>query len=156
MAVKKPVVITNGQLQQLQAGDSLPSENIYERTNNNAGAIVIGQPVYVDGAGTVDTAQADALATANVLGLVADTSISAAASGGIQTGGRLTATTGEWDAVTGQTGGLTAGAKYFLDASASGSLTTTAPTADGEVVAPVGEALSTTEMEIDIDQTILL
>lgn len=156
MAVKKPLVITNGQIQQIQAGDSLASENIYNRTNNNAGAIVIGQPVYVDGAGTVDLAQADALATANVLGLVADVSIAAAASGGIQTGGRLTATTGQWDAVTGQVGGLTPGAKYFLDPATAGMLTTTAPTTDGEVVAAVGEALSTTELEIDIDQTILL
>ena len=111
MAVKKPLVITNGQIQQLQAGDTIEHPGILNRTNNNAGAIVIGQAVYVDGAGTVDLAQADAAGTKDVLGLVVDTTIAAAAAGGVITTGILTATTGEWDAVTGQVGGLTSGAK---------------------------------------------
>lgn len=156
MAVRKPLVIVNGQVQQLQAGDTIEHPDLYSRTNNNAGAIVIGQAVYVDGAGTVDLAQADALSTSEVLGLVADVSIAAAASGGILTDGRLVATTTQWDAVTGQTGGLTPGAKYYLSAATAGMLTTTAPNVDGNVVAPVGKALSTTEMEINIEHTILL
>lgn len=156
MAVKKPLVVTAGQVEQLQSGDSIEHPGLYNRTNNNAGAIVIGQAVYVDGPGTVDLAQADALATSEVLGLVAETSIAAAASGGILTDGKLTATTGQWDAVTGQTGGLTSGARYYLDETTAGNLTATAPIADGEVVAPLGLALSTTEMEINIDHTILL
>lgn len=156
MAIKKPLVVTNGQVQQLQSGDSVEHPGLYNRVNSNAGAIVIGQPVYVDGAGSVDLAQADALATADVLGLVFDTSIASAASGGLLTDGRLVATTGEWDVVTGQVGGLTAGSTYFLDAATVGMLTTTAPVAVGEVVAPVGKALSTTELEINIDHTILL
>ena len=156
MAVKKPLVITNGQIQQLQAGDTIEHPGILNRTNNNAGAIVIGQAVYVDGAGTVDLAQANAAGTKDVLGLVVDTTIAAAASGGIITTGILTATTGEWDAVTGQVGGLTAGVKYWLDPSTAGSLTATAPTVGGEYVAPVGKALSTTEFEVDVDHTILL
>lgn len=156
MAIKKPLVLTAGQVQQLQAGDSVEHPGLYNRTNNNASAIVISQAVYVDGAGTVDLAQADALGTSEVLGLVVDASIAAAASGGILTDGKLTATTGEWDNVTGQTGGLTSGSKYFLDESTAGSLTVTAPTINGDVVAPIGLALSTTEMEINIDHTILL
>lgn len=156
MAVRKPLVQVAGQIQQLQAGDSIEHPDLYTRVNNNAGAIVIGQPVYVDGAGSVDLAQADALATAEVLGLVADVSIAAAASGGIATDGKLTATTGQWDVVTGETGGLTPGAKYFLDAATPGMLTQTAPQTDGEVIAPVLVALSTTEAEINIDHTILL
>lgn len=156
MAVKKPLVITAGQVQQIQAGDSIEHPGLYNRTNNNAGAIVICQAVYVDGAGTVDLAQADALATSEVLGLVFDTSIANAASGGILTDGKLTATTGEWDVVTGQVGGLTSGLRYYLDETTAGSLTLTAPILDGEVVAPIGVALSTTEMEINIDHTILL
>lgn len=156
MAVKPPLVITAGQIEQLQAGDSVASADLFNRTNNNAGAIVIGQPVYVDGAGTVDLAQADILGTSNVLGLVADTSIAAATPGGIQTDGNLTATTGEWDVVTGQVGGLTAGVKYFLDPATAGMLTTTATTTLGEVVAPVGTAMSTTEMEITISHTVRL
>jgi hypothetical protein len=156
VAVKKPLVITAGQVQQLQAGDSIEHPGLFNRTNNNAGAITIGQAVYVDGAGTVDLAQADAAATTKVLGLVADVSIAAAASGGITTDGVLTATTGQWDAVTGQVGGLTAGSQYWLSAATAGALTTTAPTATGEYVAPVGVAMSTTELEITIGHTILL
>lgn len=156
MAVKRPLVITNGQIEQLQAGDTIEHPGILNRTNNNAGAIVIGNAVYVDGAGTVDLAQADAAATKDVLGLVVDTTIAAAASGGIITTGILTATTGEWDAVTGQVGGLTSGAKYWLDPTTPGNLTPTAPTITGDYVAPVGKALSTTEFEVDVDHTILL
>jgi hypothetical protein len=156
MAVKKPLVVTNGEIQQLQAGDTIEHPGLLNRTNNNAGAVVIGQAVYVDGGGTVDLAQADAAATKDVLGLVFDSTIAAAASGGVITTGVLTATTGEWDAVTGQVGGLTAGAKYWLDPTTAGSLTPTAPTTTGQYVAPVGKALSTTEFEVDVDHTILL
>lgn len=156
MAVKQPLVITSGQIEQLQSGDNVASADLFNRTNNNAGAIVIGQPVYVDGAGTVDLAQADIIGTSNVLGLVADASIANAASGGIQTDGNLTATTGEWDTVTGQVGGLTTGVRYFLDPATAGMLTTTAPTTLGEVVAPVGTAMSTTELEITIGTTVRL
>lgn len=156
MALRKPLVIVSGQVQRLQSGDTIETPGLYNRTNGNAGAIVIGQPVYVDAPGSVDLALANALATSDVLGLVADTTIASAASGGILTDGRLTATTGEWDAVTGQVGGLTSGSKYYLDENTVGNLTTTAPSANGDVVAPVGQALSTTEMEINIDHTILL
>ena len=156
MAIKKPLVITAGQIEQLQAGDSLASNDLVSRTNSNASPIIIGQAVYVDGAGTVDLAQANAVGTKNVLGLVADVSIASAASGGILTDGVLTATTGQWDAVTGQVGGLTAGAKYFLSASTAGGLTTTAPTVSGDYVAGIGQGLSTTEMEITISQTVRL
>jgi hypothetical protein len=156
MAIKKPLVITNGQIEQLQSGDQLQSNELIVRTNANASPIVIGQPVYVSGAGSVDLALADAQVTSRVLGLVAETSIAAAASGGIQTDGVIVATTGEWDTVTGETGGLTAGALYFLDPDIEGMLTQTAPTLSGDFVAEVGMALSTTELEISIRRTVRL
>jgi len=156
MAIKKPLVITNGQIEQLQAGDTLDNPNAKTRTNNNAGAIVIGQPVYADSGTTVDLAQGDAQSTIRVSGLVADTSIANAASGSILVDGVLVATTGEWDAVTGEVGGLTAGANYFLSAATAGELTQTAPTTTGEFVVRVGHALSTTEMEIEVQQPIKL
>jgi hypothetical protein len=156
MAIKKPLVITAGQIEQLQSGDSVEHPGLFTRTNNNAGAITVGQPVYVDGAGTVDLALADAAATTHVLGLVADASIAAAASGGIQTDGVLTAATLDWDAVTGQVGGLTTGVQYYLDPTTPGNMTTTAPSATGDFVAPLGIAMSTTELEITIGHTIKL
>ena len=160
MALRKPLVIVDGAIQQLQAGDSLDAAasevDVVARTNDNAGAIVIGQPVYPSAAGAVDLAQADAIGTAQVLGLVSSTSITSAASGNIQTDGVLSATTGQWDAVAGTTGGLTAGAVYYLDPDTAGMLTATAPTAAGDYVIRVGLALSTTELEISVQPPIKL
>jgi hypothetical protein len=149
-----------GQIEQLQSGDTLDAVvtevDIISRTNNNASPIVIGAPVYPDGNGTVDIAQADASGTVEVLGLVQETSIGAAASGYIITDGVLVATTGQWDAITGLTGGLVAGDVYWLDPSTAGMLTSTAPTSAGQYVVRVGKGLSTTEMEISISQPVLL
>ena len=99
-------------------------------------------------------AQADSVSNAKVLGLVAEASVADATPGGVQTDGLIVGTTGQWDAVTGQTGGLTPDAQYWLDPTTEGMLTPTAPTTNGQVVAPVGCALSTTEMEIEIGQTV--
>jgi hypothetical protein len=160
MASRKPLVIVDGQIQQLQSSDVLDASvsevDVVAKQNDNLGSIVIGQPVYTKSNGNVDLAQADAGATVEVLGLVRDSSIAAAASGAIQTDGVLSATTGQWDTVTGETGGLTAGAVYYLDPSTPGTLTQTAPTTVGQFVVRVGRAISTTEMEISVSQPILL
>lgn len=160
MALRKPLVINAGQVEQIQAGDTLDAVvtevDVVQLTNNNASAIVIGAPVYCESAGQVDLAKADASATVQALGLVKDTSITASASGNIQTDGVLAATTVQWDAVAGTTGGLTAGAIYYLSAATAGELTETAPTTGGQFVVRVGIALSTTEMEITFSPPILL
>lgn len=154
MAAKKPLVITAGQIEQLQAGDTLDAAvsevDVVSKTNDNAGPIVIGAPVYQKSDGDVDLGRANAQGTVQLLGLVKDVSIAAAGSGLIQTDGVLVATTGQWDAVTGGSGGLTAGSAYYLDAATAGLLTTTAPTSVGQFVVRVGLAISTTEMEISI------
>ena len=160
MALRKPLVIKDGLIEQIQSGDTLDAVcteiDVVSMQNNNAGTIVIGMAVYVDGAGTVDLAQADAAATIEVLGLVQPATITAAASGYIVTDGVLTATTDQWDAVTGDVGGLTAGAVYYLDPDTPGLLTTTATTTVGEYVVRVGKAISTLALEISITQPILL
>lgn len=161
MALKKPVVLaTNGDLELLQSGDTLDAvitdQEIISAVNGNAGTINIGEPVYVSDNDEVDLARANASGTKKVIGLVASTTIATTASGNILTDGILTASTGQWDAVTGQTGGLTAGATYFLSAATAGRLTTTAPTTTGQYVAPVGIALSTVSMRLDVDRTVLL
>jgi len=149
-----------GQIEQLQSGDTLDAAvsevDVVSLTNNNASPIVIGAPVYTDVASGVDLAQADASATIEVLGLVQAVSIAAAASGFIQTDGVLAATTTQWDAVAGTTGGLTPGAIYYLSEATPGILTETAPTTGGQFVVRVGKAISTTEMEISISQPIKL
>jgi len=125
-------------------------------TNGEAGAIVIGAPVYLFSGGTVKKAKADAAGTANVLGLVATVSIAAAGSGQVWTSGKVTATTGQWDAVTGGSGGLVAGTTYYLDPATAGRLTSTAPTTAGQLVVSVGTAMSTTELLLRVEPAILL
>ena len=155
MAARKPIVLIGGQPQELPTGDTLAAGvsevDVIARTNANAGALVKGTPVYSSAAGSMDKAAASAVGTKRVLGLVADTSVAAAASGFVQTDGILTASTAEWDAVAGTTGGLVAGTIYFLSATA-GLITATPPATAGQYVCEVGMALSTTELEIDTDR----
>lgn len=154
MAERRPLVEIAGEIQELPQTDNLPSSaDVLQRTATST--VVPGEPVYVDGAGSVDEAQANASGTSNVLGLAAE-GITAASSGSIITNGILTLTTGEWDAVAGTTGGLSPGAKYFLSAATAGELVeATPPSAAGEYVVEVGEGLSTTEMNIRIRRRIL-
>lgn len=160
MSLRKPLVMNNGQIQQLQSGDTLDAPqsggDLVVQTNDESGSIVIGTPVYNDANDGVKKAKADASATKDVIGLVRDTSISASASGAIHTSGVLTATTGQWDAVAGTTGGLTKGTRYFLSASTAGQITATAPSTVGQYVVEIGIALSTTELLVDIKSPILL
>lgn len=123
-------------------------------TNGEGSAIAIGRAVYINAAGSVRLANANAGATKNVVGLVFDTSINSAASGNIAIAGSLTATTGQWDAVTGQSGGLTSGSKYYLSNVTSGALTTTPPSTG--YIAPIGFALSTTVLVLNIAPTVKL
>ena len=60
-------------------------------------------------------------------------SISNGLSGVIATGGPLTASTAQWDAITGQVGGLTPNTRYYLDPTTAGKLTITAPITAGQV-----------------------
>lgn len=160
MSLKKPIVITDGQLEQLQSGDTLDAtvtdSNEINLTNNNASSINIGQPVYAESDGNVDLAQADAQGTVEVVGLVADETIGASETGQVITDGVLEATTAQWDDVTGDSGGLTAGDVYYLSAAEEGLLTTTAPSSTGNFVKKVGVALSDTQMQLAISQTVKL
>lgn len=123
-------------------------------TNGEASAIAIGRAVYCSAAGAVKLANANAGSTTVVVGLVKDTSIASAAAGAIANAGFLEATTGQWDAVTGQTGGLTFGVAYYLDNATAGKITSTPP-ASGYVVS-IGVAMSTTKLAINIQPPIQL
>jgi hypothetical protein len=74
----------------------------------------------------------------------------------VQFGQVLELTTAQWDVVApDDTGGLVRGSAYFLRAGfGSGLLTRTAPTGGGTSVAPIGIALSSTEMLVRIDRPI--
>ena len=160
MALRSPLVMVNGEIQQLQSGDDINATITgaieYTVTNDNAGSIVIGAPVYATAADHVDKAKADASATSKVIGLVKSTSIATSATGQIAVSGILVATTTQWDAVAGTTGGLTYNTEYFLDPSTAGKITATAPTTAGQYVVSIGTAMSTTELRIGIHKRILL
>src|SRR5260221_329186 len=98
MALRKPLVIVNGQIEQLKSGDTLNApvtgEDIVQKTNDNGSTIVICAPVYIKSNGNVDLAKADASGTTLVFGLVADAAgIATTVAGSIQVDGVLTATT---------------------------------------------------------------
>ncbi len=158
MAIKLPLVITSGVIQQLQAGDTLDTRaDQFQLINDEAGPVVIGSAVYPDAAGGFKKAQANAASTKDVVGLVGQApSIANGVAGAITLDGILTATTVQWDAVTGDTGGLTFKSRYYLDPTTAGKITKTAPTAVGQYVAEIGEALSTTDMKVNILSPILL
>lgn len=156
MAAQKPLVILNGQIQQLPTGDTLAaaSAEVDVVVLTAAATVVKGCPVYISAAGSFNKANAAATGTAKVIGFAA-AGISSAASGSIQTDGILACATGEWDAVAGTTGGLAAGVEYYLAASA-GLISATAPSGSGNYVVKVGTAISTTELEISIGDSVLL
>lgn len=158
MATRKPLVQVDGQIQQLQPGDDIGgNEGVVSGTNGETVApVVFGEPVYVAGNDSYRKAQANAAATAKVFGLAATATSDGGAAIDVQMNNILTGTTAQWDVVTGQTGGLTANARYFLSPTTAGRLTTTAPQTGGQYIAPVGIAKSSTDMQIDIDSTILL
>lgn len=161
MALRKPLVIVSGVVQQIQAGDTLDAAvaggDQIILTNDEASAVVIGAPVYIDANDGFKKAQANAAATTKVRGLVAKApNIANATTGPVQTNGVLTATTAQWDAVAGTTGGLTAGTTYYLDPATAGKITPSAPSTVGQYVVTIGVAISTTELSIEIAQPILL
>lgn len=151
MALRKPLVMVNGRVQQLQSGDVLDASvtevDVINMTNGEGGstAHTIGQVVYISAAGTVKLAKANAIGTSDAIALVKDTSIADGASGYYITNGYL-----------GGLSGLTPGARYYLSSATAGAITVTAPTANPNCVVPLGFALSTTEFWIDIEEAILL
>jgi hypothetical protein len=159
MAIKLPLVITSGVIQQLQPGDSLDTRaEQFQLVNDEATPVVIGAPVYDDAAGGFKKAQANAASTKDVVGLVGQApSIANGVTGAISLDGILTATTTQWDAVvTGGSGGLVFKTRYYLDPATAGKLTTTAPSTVGQYVCEVGIAISTVDMKINVMPPILL
>jgi hypothetical protein len=114
-------------------------------------------PVYVGAnENNVYPAYADTADTSQVAGLVVDAVINAGAAGLIQGGGMITATTAQWDMITGTTGGLIASHDYFLKPGAQGGLTLTPVSTTGQFLCKVGRAASSTMMEVNIEPSIEL
>ena len=148
--------VSNAEFQYLNSVTSNVQNQLNDRlavsvtkTNNSGSTIIKGAPVYQTAtAGEIASARANSTSTCKVLGL-ALAAISNTASGSVQQQGQVTLTTGEWDAVCGTSGGLTAGTEYFLDPSTAGRLTSTAPTTAGQQVVYVGIAESTVILNLN-------
>jgi len=77
MATRIPLVIVNGQIQQLQTGDGIvvPAAQYDNRVFTNAEAstaLTAGMAVYISAASAAKRAQANAAATARVIGIWLD------------------------------------------------------------------------------------
>lgn len=160
MALRKPLVLNSGLVQQLQSGDTLDAPqsggDVMVLTNDDVGANVIGAPVYIDAVDGFKAARANASGTTKVIGLVATASIASGASGNVMVSGVLSATTAQWDTAFGTTGGLTFNTTYYLSDATAGKGVSTAPTTTGSYVEKIGIAISTTELMITIEPPILL
>lgn len=162
MTLRMPLVIgSDGLIQQLQPGDSIsaPMNTPSLRAVTNAeatAALPIGTPVYTSATDAVKRAQANAKTTGKVAGLVNDASIAAGAIGNVAQSGIVVATTAQWDAVAGTTGGLTPNTYYFLDPATAGKITATAPSTTGQVNTLIGLSISSTALEVDPVAPILL
>jgi hypothetical protein len=154
MAKQKPLVVVNGQIQRLQPGDQIDLSNSVPKNNDTGNTIPIGTPVIAS-SGNAILAQANAQSTIRVAGLAAETA-NDNTSFEVLADGILTASMGEWDVITGETGGLSEGLDYFLSEETAGELSVIAPDEQGEFVVRVGFALSPTEMEVEIGQPIKL
>jgi hypothetical protein len=155
------VLGADGLPQQLQAGDRIvvpiSANDIRSLTNGESSApVAIGAPVYASAADTVKLAKANAKATSGVIGLGYDVATAFGALGNVQCSGVMTATAGQWDAVTGLTGGLAFNTLYFLDPANFGKLTATPPTTVGQCNVLVGRGLSATEMQLLLRDPVLL
>ncbi len=156
MAIKKPLVITAGHLEQLQVDDNLASiPTTLELVNGEAFSFQPGNPIYVSAVDTAKYANADNTITKDVLAFaIAD--VLATETGVFQINGLLTLTTAEWDTVTGDVGGLTAGSVYFLDDVDVARITKVAPITTGSYLVKVGIAVNSTDFEIIIGTPIKL
>lgn len=130
----------------IAAQQELKDRHYISKTNDNAGTIPIGSPVYIKSDGDIDLADADGSGTRQVFGLAA-AAIATAAAGLIQTDGTIVLTTAEWDAVADTTGGLTPGAVYYLS-NTVGEITGTAPSTATNTVYRIGVAESSTKMRL--------
>lgn len=120
-------------------------------TASASNILVRGAPVYVSSNNIAELADASAVATAQVLGLVLvgafiDQPVVVLSEGSIDQS--------DWSAVTSGTT-LTAGSVYYLSAT-EGEMTTTPPSGNGDVVVRLGIAVTTTKFDIEVNEVVSL
>jgi len=123
----------------------IPFTGAIKEINQTAHGFTLGQVVRIDKVTPFGyiLAQADSLDNAEAVGVVG--SIIDANNFQITLRGCMELTTGEWDAVTGDVGGLLPGGVYFLDKNIAGRLTTNDP-AGGDISKTMFIAIDTTSV----------
>lgn len=149
MVARLPLVLVDGVVSELPAGDTLVSPDNVERQNNSGYAVPAGSAMFCSSGHGVNLADNSVAWKLQVMGL-AVASVAVDAQMKLKTDGRVVLTASEWDVVTGQSGGLDANKVYYLGT--NGGLTDTPPTSGWQVV--VGLAISATELVLRISQPI--
>jgi hypothetical protein len=124
-------------------GTDVDSANMSFFTNNEPATMAAGSVVYSDGTDSVRKAVANVDAMSLVVGM-ASADIFTRTKGYIVTMNEVVLTTSQWDQITGRSGGLVAGSKYYLSNSVAGMITQSLPTS-GYIVM-VGKAVSPTKL----------
>lgn len=160
MATFQPLVINNGEIQQLQPGDSLDPSVIagvgqQSFVSDYNGATSKGMPVYVKSTGNVDLGQANAVTPAGVIGMADENGVAQGSPVVVTSEGYVTVP--DWSGITynsSQT--LEPGKVYYLSAANPGKITQVAPNTQGQFVVRLGRAMTTTIFKLDIDLTVKL
>jgi hypothetical protein len=148
MPPRRPLVLINGVQYQVGGLDLLDAAILataIELVNQSPIVQPICTPVLMSITG-FQPARANAIATAEAIGLLKSPSTNPSNSGVIVTLGLFTATAPQWQAVTSNPSGLVPGTVYYLSSAGSGRLTPTAPTAAGEFLVRIGRAVSNISM----------
>ena len=132
-------------------GSSEATLKVYQ--NAFMGSLMRGMPVAIHNQTFVKPADATDSALKYTVGLVFDEAVLVSAPATVVVSGPLVATTAEWDFVTGQSGGLTPGAPYFLS-NVAGRMLTVAPVSGYNQ--KLGVALTSTEFLVRIEPPIQL
>lgn len=158
MAARKPLVLKDGIIHQLPAGDTIDAPitatTEYSIVNNSGGAMGRLQSVYSEGTNNASLARANAENTSRWLGFVKDITVNHTNSFTVITNGVVVAaSSAEWEAVVENSGTpepLTASVRYYLSPDVAGKITPNPTTTSGNILLQVGIALSTTVFLIQV------
>lgn len=160
MALRKPLVLVGFDPYQLPDGDTLDAivtgigADLVNESANNLARCTPVCPGTGAGAGGFQPARANTVGTSRVIGLIGADQIGPGASGLIVNFGILSATTAQWNAITGQNNGLTPGAIYFLSDVVPFRLSTAPPLTTGDFLVRIGQALTPRQMFLNIQPPI--
>lgn len=162
MAIRAPLVIINGKIQELPVGDYIagappgpqgpPGSGIPDSTAIVAEDISPGQAIYLDGSGELRLAQADSEMTGYAAGICTVGATAGNAASYVTEG--LVALA-NWTVSVG-TASLTPGTLYFLDPNNPGGMTEVSPTSSGQIVLVTGRATTGQILDLIFTQPVLL